>query len=138
MSELKWIPVNEKLPEDCEDVIISFERHEEVDEDLLTELKTIHEKLHINHDIWLSENTKIIDKKLYFIHPHCILGVYFSGEPDEDGNSVKACFAVMSGLDGEIIDFPDDYKVVAWMPMPEPYEADEKSYVRIPTKHTDK
>lgn len=128
MSESRWIPVNEKLPSDCEDVIISYEEWDELNEDDLDLLQNYHGE---HFGLWMALHTNERDNKLFIVYPKVTAACYFSGEPDEDGHKVKPGFTPLDMLDAKdfrLEGYPEHFKVIAWMPMPEPYTDKKQLY----------
>lgn len=122
MSEMRWIPIEEQLPSDCEDVIITYEEWNELSEDDIAFLQDYHGE---HFGLWMALKTKKRDNKLFIVYPQVTAAYYYSGEPDEDGYKLEPGFTPLDMLDKKdfrLEDYPEHFKVIAWMPMPEPYK----------------
>ena len=103
--EQKWIPCSERMPEDCEDVLITYTHSFELTcpqetAKLLKGVKTV------------SGNP--IDPKAVWEVPFADYIAFY--DVDE-----KRWFSPTDNPEP----FPDEIKVIAWMPLPEPYKEGE-------------
>ena len=103
--EQRWIPCSERLPEDCEDVLITYTHSFELTcpqetAKLLKGVKTV------------SGNP--IDPKVVWEVPFADYIAFY--DVDE-----KRWFSPTDNPEP----FPDEIKVIAWMPLPEPYKEGE-------------
>ena len=119
MSEMRWIPVNEQLPPDWNSVIVSYLQYHEVGKEIADFFK----------------DTRIIGDKAYWIFDEVGVAEYYHEnefdreeiKSDHDFNDAECDEYIKSmvgwGINGENI--PQNIEIVAWMPFPEPYKANE-------------
>lgn len=94
-DKFKWIPVTERLPDDSNDVLITYYCGKEMHDPEIVKM--------VEESPFLNENV--------FKMPYMMIAFYIEGD---NGIYVWAC--------GEGDEIPDGVHVTAWMPLPEPYK----------------
>ena len=101
-----WIPCSERLPEDSDDVLITyvFDYGKSCPDDIKALLES-------------DEGAYVLfNPKKVWEMPHITIAHYYDGT--EDGEPSEWCY------DNECYSMPEEVRVIAWMPLPEPYMED--------------